>query len=59
MDPPAFSHELPAYVESAEASDASSEAGEGSRLAALLVFASPFALGAWIAVGVAVYRAVT
>jgi hypothetical protein len=58
MDTPAFSHELPAYVESAEARDASSEAGEGSRLGALLVLASPFALATWVAIGAAVYRLV-
>lgn len=58
MDTPAFTHELPAYAESAEASDASSEAGEGSRLGALLVLASPFALAAWVAIGVAFYRLV-
>jgi hypothetical protein len=58
MDTPAFTHELPAYAESAEASDALSEAGESGRLAALLVLASPFALAAWVAVGAAVYRLV-
>jgi hypothetical protein len=57
MDTPVF-HELPAYVESAEASDAAFEAGEGSRLGALLVLASPFALTAWVAIGVTVYRLV-
>ena len=58
MDSPAFSHQLPAYAEPAGAREASSEAGEGSRLAALLVLASPFALTAWVAIGVAFYRVV-
>lgn len=58
MEPLAYSHELPAYVDPAEATDAS-EADEGGGLGALLVIASPFALAAWLAIGLAVYRLVT
>jgi hypothetical protein len=58
MERLAQSHELRAYVESAEASDGS-EAGGSSRLGALLILLSPFALAAWFAIGLAVYRVVT
>ena len=56
MEPLAFSSELTAY---AEAHDVPSEADERGGLAALLVIASPFALAAWVAIGLAVYRLVT
>lgn len=59
MEPLASSRELTAYAESAEAHDVPSEAGERGGLAALLVIASPFALAAWVAIGLAVYRLVT
>jgi hypothetical protein len=59
MEPLASSPELPAYVESAEASEGSSEAGEGNGLGALLMTLTPFALAAWFAIGLAVYRAIT
>lgn len=59
MEPLAFSSELTAYAEPAEAHDVPSEAGERGALAALLVIASPFALAAWVAIGLAVYRLVT
>lgn len=58
MEPLAYSHELPAYVDPAEATDASG-ADESSGLGALLVIASPFALAAWLAIGLAAYRLVT
>lgn len=58
MEPSASAHELTADAESAEAGDRSSEA-KGPGLGALLVIASPFALAAWVAIGVAVYQAVT
>lgn len=58
MEPLASSRELTAY-KSAEAHDVPSEAGERGGLAALLVIASPFALAAWVAIGLAVYRLVT
>ena len=58
MEPLAFSRELPAYIAPAEANDGLSEAVVSSRLGALLVIASPFALTAWVAIGLAVYRLV-
>jgi hypothetical protein len=58
METLAQSRELRARVDSVEASDAS-EAGEGSGLGALLILLSPFALAAWFAIGLAVYRVVT
>jgi hypothetical protein len=57
MESSAQSHELREYVESGEASDGS-EPGS-SRLGALLVLLLPFALAAWFAIGLAVYRVVT
>jgi hypothetical protein len=59
MEPLASSRELPAYVEPAEAGEGPSEAGEGSGLGALLIMLTPFALAAWFAIGLAVYRVVT
>ena len=59
MEPLATSRELPAYVEPAEASEGPLEAGEGSGLGALLIMLTPFALAAWFAIGLAVYRAAT
>lgn len=59
MEPLAYSRELPAYVDPAEANDCASEADESSGLGALLVVASPFALAAWLAIGLAVYRLLT
>jgi hypothetical protein len=59
LEPLASSPELPAYVESAEASEGSWEAGEGSGLGALLITLTPFALAAWFAIGLAVHRAIT
>jgi hypothetical protein len=59
MEPLASSRELPAYVQPAEANDGLSEAGVSTGLGALLVVASPFALAAWVAIGLAVYRLVT
>ncbi|MGH3057076.1 MAG: hypothetical protein ACRDPP_02430 [Gaiellaceae bacterium] len=56
MEPLAYSHELPAYVDPAEAND---RPGVSSGLASLLVIASPFALTAWVAIGLAVHRLVT
>jgi hypothetical protein len=58
MDRLASSPELSAYVESAEADDVHSAAGERGGLAVLLVVASPFALAAWVASGVAISRTV-
>lgn len=58
MEPLAFSRELPAYIEPAEANDGLSEVVVSSGLGALLVIASPFALAAWVAIGLAVYRLV-
>jgi uncharacterized membrane protein len=58
MEPLAYSRELPAYVDPAEANDRLSEADESSGLGALLVVASPVALAAWLATGLAVYRLV-
>jgi hypothetical protein len=58
MEFTASSRERPAYVESAEARE--SHAGrEGIGLGALLVLLTPVGLAAWLAIGVAVYRAVT
>jgi hypothetical protein len=59
MEPLASSSELPAYVEPAEASERPLEAGEGSGLGALLIMLTPFALAAWFAIGLVVYRVVT
>jgi hypothetical protein len=59
MKPLAPSRELPAYLESAEASAGLPETGEGNRLAALLVMLVPFALAAWFAIGLGIYRYVT
>lgn len=53
------SRELPAYVESADPKEGPSEAGEGSGLGALLILLTPFALTAWLAIGLAVHRVVT
>jgi hypothetical protein len=58
MESSAQSQELRAYVESGEASDGS-EAGGSSRFGALLMLLLPFALAAWFAIGLAVYRVVT
>jgi hypothetical protein len=58
MEFTASSRELPAYVESAEPRE--SHAGrEGIGLGALVVLLAPVGLAAWLAIGVAVYRAVT
>jgi hypothetical protein len=57
METSAQFRELRAHVESAEASDGW-EAGD-SGLGALLIILSPFALAAWFAIGLAVYRVVT
>jgi hypothetical protein len=59
MEPLADSRVFPAYVESAEAGESPSETGESGRLAALLMVLTPFALAAWLAIGLAVYLAVT
>jgi hypothetical protein len=59
MEPLASSRELPAYIEPAEAGEAPLEAGEGSGLGALLMMLTPFALAAWFAIGLAVYRVAT
>jgi hypothetical protein len=59
MEPLASSRELPASAEPAETRDGTAEAGESNGLGALLVVASPFALAAWLAIGLAVYRLVT
>jgi len=58
MEPLASSREPPAYIEPAEANDGLSEAVVSSGLGALLVIASPFALAAWVAIGLAFYRLV-
>jgi hypothetical protein len=58
METSAQSRELWAHVESAEASDGW-EADGSSRLGALLIILSPFALAAWAAIGSAVYRILT
>jgi hypothetical protein len=58
MDPLASSPEFSPYVESAEADDVPSAVGQRGGLAALLVVASPFALAAWVAIGVAISRTV-
>ena len=59
MEPLASSRELPTYLESAEARDGPSEAGESNGLATLLIILSPFALAAWLAIASAVYRVAT
>ena len=59
MEPLASSSELSAYVGSPKARESPSEADEGTRLGALLVVLTPFALAAWFAIGLAVYRGVT
>ena len=58
METSAQSRKLRAHVESAEASDGW-EADGSSRLGALLILLLPFALAAWFAIGLAVYRVVT
>jgi hypothetical protein len=47
-----------AYVESADATDGPAGAREGIGLGAVLVILSPFALAAWVAIGLGVYRVV-
>jgi hypothetical protein len=59
MEPSAQSYASTAYVESTEGSDGSSGVGEGIGLGPLLVILSPFALVAWVAIGLGVYRVVT
>lgn len=48
-----------AYVESAEANDRHSRADEGDGLGAVVIVLTPFALAAWVAIGLVVYRAIT
>jgi hypothetical protein len=59
MEPLAHSREFPAYFESAEAREGPSETGESGGLGALLIMLTPFALAAWLAIGLAVSRVVT
>jgi hypothetical protein len=58
MEPSAQSYAPMAYVESAEATDGPWDAREGIGLGPLLVLLSPFALAAWVAIGLGVYRVV-
>jgi hypothetical protein len=55
----AASPHLKTYVESDRASDAYPQCGDGIGLGASLVMLAPFALGAWLAIGVTVYLAMT
>ena len=59
MEPSVSSPTFPAYDESDQASEDPAEVGEGSGLALLLIILTPFALAAWFAIGLAVYRGVT
>ena len=58
MEPSAYSSELPAFGEAAEASEYSSEGREGMGLSALLIVLAPFALVAWFAIGIALYKVI-
>jgi hypothetical protein len=58
MEPSAQSYASTAYVESAKAGDGSSDASEGIGLGPLLIILSPFAVAAWVAIGLGVYRVV-
>jgi hypothetical protein len=58
MEPSAQSYAPMAYVESAEATDGPWDARDGIGLGPLLIILSPFALAAWIAIGLGVYRVV-
>jgi hypothetical protein len=51
--------ELPVFFESVDARESPPEAGEGNGLGALVVMLVPFALAAWLAIGVAVYRVIS
>jgi hypothetical protein len=59
MEPSAQSYAPTAYVESVEEADRSADAREGIGLGALLIILSPFAVVAWVAIGLGVYRIVT
>ena len=59
MEPLAPSREFPVYVDAPAASEGLSEAREDSGLGALLIVLTPFALAAWLAIGLAISRAVT
>jgi hypothetical protein len=45
-----------AYVESADAAGGRAGAGEGIGLGPVLIVLSPFALAAWVAIGLGMYR---
>lgn len=59
METLAPSGELPVHVDATGASECPSEAREGIGLGALLIVLTPFALAAWLAIGLAVSRAGT
>ena len=59
MEHLASSSELPASIGLPEATAESRVVGEGIGLGALLVMLTPFALAAWSAIGLAVYRVLT
>jgi hypothetical protein len=56
MEPSAHSCAPTAYAESPKASDGPSVAIQGPGLAPVLILLMPFALAAWVAIGLAVYR---
>jgi hypothetical protein len=56
MEPSAHSCAPMAYAESPEASHGPSVAIQGPGLAPVLILLMPFALAAWVAIGLAVYR---
>ena len=59
MEPSAQSYAPTAYVESVEEADRPADVREGIGLGALLIILSPFAVAAWVAIGLGVYRVVT
>jgi hypothetical protein len=59
MEPSAQSYAPTAYVESVEEAGRPADAREGIGLGALLIILSPFAVAAWVAIGLGVYRVLT